>query len=164
MAVMMIGKKTQVSKKEKIVSRYRLSKRSMTELVGVHPVLAFAVTEAIKITKQDFMVLDGLRTKKEQDKMVRSGVSKTRNSYHLYGLAVDLVAYVDGKPSWDGKYYNDIAAAMKKVIAQHNLPIDWGHDLWGWDAPHWQITRDPITKLDMRDVYDVRKLGHIEVV
>ena len=67
---------------------YRLSKRSQKELIGVHPMLAFVVTEAIKVTKQDFMVLDGIRSTKEQRKLVNRGVSKTMDSYHLYGLAV----------------------------------------------------------------------------
>jgi len=135
---------------------YKLGKRSQSELIGVHPVLAFAVTEAIKITKQDFMVLDGLRTTKEQRKLVDRGVSRTMNSYHLYGLAVDLVAYVDGKPSWGNDYYRDIADAMKTIIKKHNLPIDWGFDLWHWDSPHWQITK--FNDKDARKIYDVRKI------
>ena len=130
---------------------FKLGKRSMRELVGVHPVLAFAVTEAIKITRQDFMVFDGVRTAREQEKLVARGVSKTNNSYHLYGLAVDLVAYVDGKPSWDKLYYNDIAEAMKHVIEKHDLSIEWGYDKWGWDLPHFQMT-------GYRKVYDIRKL------
>jgi len=120
---------------------YKLSKRSMKELIGVHPILSFAATQAIAITKQDFMVLDGVRTTKEQEKLVARGVSKTMNSYHLYGLAVDLVAYVDGKPSWDKKYYKDIEKAMKAVIEIHGLPIVWGYDLWKWDEAHWMIKK-----------------------
>ncbi len=130
----------------------KLSKRSWRELQGVHPVLAFAVEEAIKITKQDFMVFDGVRTTKEQEKLVARGVSKTNNSYHLYGLAVDLVAYVNGKPTWEEKYYKEIAIAMKQVIKTHKLKgIDWGYDLWGWDLAHWQMT-------GLRKKYDIRKM------
>jgi len=130
---------------------YKLSKRSLRELVGVHPMLAFAVTEAIKITEQDFMVFDGVRSKKEQAKLVARGVSKTNNSYHLYGLAVDLVAYVDGKPTWEEKYYAEIAKAMKTVIDKHDLDIDWGYDMWKWDLPHFQMT-------GYRTKYDIRKI------
>ena len=130
---------------------YSLSSKSLKELVGVHPDLAFCVTEAIKITTQDFMVLDGVRTAQEQQKLVDRGVSKTNNSYHLYGLAVDLVAYVKGKPSWEPKYYDAIAVAMKRIIEKHNLPIEWGFDKWSWDLPHWQMT-------GYRDKYDIRKL------
>ena len=136
---------------------YRLGRRSMTELQGVHPILGFAVTEAIKITEQDFMLLDGVRTEKEQAKLVARGVSRTSNSYHLYGLAVDLVAYVDGKPSWNKKYYAAIAVAMKRVIKKHDLPIEWGYDKWSWDMPHWQITK--LDGLNARGMYDVRKFS-----
>ena len=130
---------------------YNLSNRSMRELVGVHPILSFAVTEAIKNTNQDFMVLDGIRSESEQRKLVDRGVSKTMDSYHLYGLAVDLVAYVDGKPTWDTKYYDEIAIAMKDVINKYNLPIEWGFDKWSWDLPHWQMT-------GYKNKYDFRKL------
>ena len=135
---------------------YKLSSRSMGELIGVHPVLSFAVYEAIKVTSQDFMVLDGLRSESEQLKLVDRGVSKTYNSYHLYGLAVDLVAYVEGKPSWEPKYYDAIAVAMKRVIDEHELEIEWGFDKWSWDMPHWQITK--IDGIDARHKYDVRKI------
>ena len=137
---------------------YKLSNRSLSNLVGVHPYLAYAVMEAIKITKQDFMVLDGVRTAKEQQALVDRGVSKTNNSYHLYGLAVDLVAYVDGKPSWEEKYYKDIANAMKAVIEMCGLPIEWGYDKWKWDMPHWQITK--LNHVDARHEYDIRKLNY----
>jgi len=138
------------------MGEHKLSKRSLRNLDGVHPFLGFAVMKAIEITKQDFTVLAGVRTAEEQAKLVASGASKTRNSYHLYGLAVDLVAWVDGKPSWEERRYAAISAAMKEVIAEHNLPIEWGYAKWGWDMPHWQITE--LDGMDARNVYDIRKI------
>ena len=74
------------------------------------------------------------------------------DSYHLYGLAVDLVPYVDGKFTWkDDAAFSAVAVAMKQVIYTHGLKIDWGFDLWKWDKPHWQMT-------GMKAAYDVRKL------
>jgi len=128
----------------------------MGELVGVHPLLSFAVVKAIEITKQDFMVFDGVRSEKEQRKNIIRGVSKTMDSFHLYGLAVDLVAWVDGKPSWDDKYYPAIAEAMHTVIDEYGLPIEWGYDMWKWDLPHWQISI--LDGIDARKVYDIRRL------
>ncbi len=130
---------------------YKLSKRSQKELIGVEPALAFLVTETILITKQDFMVLDGVRSMEEQRKLVDRGVSKTFNSYHLNGLAVDLVAYVDGKLTWDEKYYPAINKAMQKVADKHDIKVDWGFALWGWDMAHFQRT-------GMKPYYDIRKL------
>lgn len=146
---------------------YQLGDHSRKELIGVHPILVGMVEEAIKITKQDFIVFDGLRTMQEQRKNVAKGVSKTMNSYHLYGLAVDLVPFVNGQPKWEhpnnkiqSKWYEDIAIACKTIIKRDNLPIDRFFDFYGWDLPHWQITR--LKGIDARKVYDYRKGGYIK--
>lgn len=123
----------------------------MRNLIGVHPMLAFAVTEAIKITKQDFTVFEGVRSFAKQKRLVEKGMSKTYKSYHLNGLAVDLVAWVDGRPSWQDELYPEIHKAMKIIIDKYGFPIDNGFDLWGWDKPHWQLT-------GLRDQYDIRKI------
>jgi len=128
--------------------KYFLGKRSLKELKGVHPVLIKVVKEAIKLTKQDFMVLDGLRTPKEQRKLVARGVSRTFDSYHLYGLAVDLVA-IDkaGKPSWNTQEvdYKEIHTAMGKAMEMLDLVgliANGFYDLgWGFDMPHYQLTK-----------------------
>ena len=134
------------------MSTYKLGKKSLRKLVGVHPVLAFAVSEAIKLSKVDFGVTDGVRTMERQRKLVKQGRSKTFRSYHLYGLAADLVPYVDGNYRWDDpSSFQDIAVAIKKVIHKHNLPIEWGFEKWGWDMPHWQMT-------GYRAKYDIRKI------
>ena len=47
-------------------------------------------------------------------------------SKHLEGRAVDLMAYVDGKGSWELNVYDDLADAMKEAAIKHGLPIKWG--------------------------------------
>ena len=137
---------------------YHLSNRSMVQMIGMNPIIAFAVTVAIQRTKQDFGIFKkgGVRLTLEQVEMYAQGRTKpgikitwTLNSRHCSGNAVDMVAVVDGKPNWEHKYYNEIEIAMKSVIKDYNLPIDWGFDLWGKDKPHWQITHSQ---------YDFRKL------
>ena len=144
---------------------YKLGRKSRKNMIGLHPILAFAVEMAIKETKQDFTILStgGVRTDEQQLQMYAQGrtsegtkVTWTKDSYHQYGLAVDTVAWVNGKPSWDVKYYEEIARAMKAVIKKYDLPIDWGIDLWNKDYPHWQIS-----KLDGKNAkksYDIRKI------
>lgn len=139
---------------------YILGTHSLNELKGVHPELVKIVKDAIKITKQDFIVFDGLRTEAEQRKYVLKGVSKTNRSFHLYGLAVDLVPWVHGKPTWEEKYFKEIAIAMKTAIEGSIFKIEWGYDKWGWDLPHWQITT--LNGKDARLVYDARKGGYIK--
>ena len=131
---------------------YKLGKQSMKNLVGVHPLIAFAVYKAIERTKQDFTVFEGVRTTARQKHLFDEGVSKTLDSYHLYGLAVDLVAIVNGKPTWEEKYYGEIHKAVTEVCKTYQIRLENGFDLWGFDMPHWQLT-------GWKDQYDIRKLN-----
>jgi len=137
---------------------YRLGNRSRRNMIGLHPILAFAVEMAIKETKQDFGIVNkgGVRTDKQQANMYAQGrttegskVTWTLDSYHQYGLAVDLVAYTGNKFSWNDKHYKEIIEAMKKIINLYDLPIDNGYDLWRKDKAHWQMT-------GFKPYYDIR--------
>ena len=129
---------------------YKLGKTSKKNLVGVHPVLAFCVIEAIKRSTQDFTVFEGLRTIATQKANVKKGVSWTLKSNHLTGGALDLIPYESGRGvSWNyHEEFKEVSLAMKSVILEYALPIEWGYDLWGKDAGHWQMAyghRDWIT-------------------
>jgi hypothetical protein len=74
---------------------YRFSERSLRNLEGVHPDLVRVMHRAIAITEVDFTVIEGLRTRERQKKLVEKGASTTMNSRHLTGHAVDIVPFVD---------------------------------------------------------------------
>ena len=97
---------------------------------------------AITLTAQDFRVIEGLRTRERQRYLVEKGASKTMNSRHLTGHAVDLAPIVNGQVSWDWKYFYPIAEAMKQAAKIKSVPIEWGGD-WAKfrDGPHWQLPR-----------------------
>lgn len=76
---------------------FELSENSLKKLVGVNPNLVKVVKRAIEITGIDFRITEGVRTKERQALLVKQGKSKTMNSRHLTGDAVDLVAIVDGE-------------------------------------------------------------------
>ena len=121
---------------------YELGKRSRERLEGVHPDLVRVVEEAIKRTPVDFTVLEGLRTKERQNKLVESGASKTMNSRHLTGHAVDLGAYVDGQVDWSWPLYHKIAEAMKGAANDLKIQIVWGGDWASFaDGPHFELNR-----------------------
>lgn len=121
---------------------YKLGLRSKTRLRGVHPDLVKVVKRAIEITEVDFTVLEGLRTKKRQRQLVAKGASRTMNSRHLTGHAVDLGAYVGGRVRWDWPLYHKIARAMKKASKEVGVPVEWGGDWKSFkDGPHWQLPR-----------------------
>ena len=48
---------------------YKLSTRSQERLMGVEPELKEVVYEAIKVTKIDFGVIEGLRTEEKQKQL-----------------------------------------------------------------------------------------------
>lgn len=92
---------------------FRLSQRSRAALHGVHPDLVVVVEAAIELTPVDFMVTEGLRTAARQAELVRAGASRTLNSRHLTGHAIDVAAWVDGQVRWDWPLYPRIAEAFK---------------------------------------------------
>lgn len=122
---------------------YKLGARSLERLEGVHPDLVAVVKLAIQKTEIDFTVLEGLRTKERQVQLVASGASRTMNSRHLTGHAVDLGAMINGKVEWSWPLYDKIAKAMKEAAEELNIPVEWGGDFKSFkDGPHWQLSRD----------------------
>ena len=112
--------------------RFKLSERSLANLQGVDESLVKVVKRAIQITEVDFGVICGLRTLEQQKALVASGASQTLNSKHVEGKAVDLMAYVDGRASWELNLYDDIALAMKYAAKELKVPIRWGA---AWNVP-----------------------------
>lgn len=118
---------------------FKLSQRSIDRLNGVHPDLVSVVKLAIERSEVDFMVTEGLRSKERQKELVAAGASKTMNSRHITGHAVDLAAYVNGI-RWDWPLYEKIAKAMKQAAYELNIKIEWGGDWKSFkDGPHFQI-------------------------
>ena len=80
---------------------FKLSSRSTANLDKVDSGLVAIVRMAILETKVDFGVICGLRTIEEQKVLVDKGVSQTMDSKHISGSAVDLMAYVGSRASWE---------------------------------------------------------------
>lgn len=130
------------------------------KLKGVHPKLVEVIGEAFLRSPIPFTVTEGLRTKSRQDQLVKTGASKTQNSRHLTGHAVDLwpldpktlkplpsdAAFKAGSAEaraasnalWAG--LRVISEIVKQVAKEKGVLIEWGGD-WGWDAPHFQLNR-----------------------
>ena len=122
------------------VNDFVFSKRSLRNLEGVHPDLVRVVERALELTEVDFVVVEGVRTTEKQRQYVESGASKTMNSRHLTGHAVDLIAWVDRTVNWSLVYYEKIAAAMKEAGRELGIPVEWGGDWKTFkDGPHFQL-------------------------
>lgn len=119
---------------------YNLSDKSIMRLGGVHPDLVAVIKRAIAISDIDFAVLEGVRSVARQKELFNAGASKTMNSRHITGHAIDLVALLDGEVRWDWPLYHKIAAAMKFASGQLGIPIEWGGDWRTFkDGPHFQL-------------------------
>lgn len=119
---------------------FKLGKRSLSNLEGVHPDLVKVVNRAIELTQVDFTVIEGLRTKERQAQLLKEKKTTTSNSRHLTGHAVDLAAWVDGTVSWNWDHYYKIAEAVKQAAKELNISIEWGGEWKSFpDAPHWQL-------------------------
>ena len=103
-----------------------LSERSLKNLVGVKDDLVRVVKRALEISDTDFAVIEGLRTKERQAYLVKKGASKTMNSKHLTGDAVDIAPVIDGKISWDFEHYYPLANAMAKAATELGVKVRWG--------------------------------------
>ncbi|MDY4010287.1 MAG: M15 family metallopeptidase [Fusobacterium gastrosuis] len=123
--------------------QYNFSKRSLKNLIGVHPKLVKLMEEAIKNSPYDFIITEGLRTLERQKELVRQGKSKTMKSYHLVGKAVDIALIVDGDISWDFALYREVAKHIKKIAKEQGINITWGGDWKNFkDGLHFQIEED----------------------
>ena len=121
---------------------YKLSTRSQERLMGIEPELKEVVYEAIKVTKIDFGVIEGLRTEEKQKQLVESGASQTMKSKHLEGRAVDLMAYVGGRGSWELNVYDEIADAMKEAAVKVDVAVRWGAAWTVTDIREWEGTME----------------------
>lgn len=114
-----------------------LSAKSTALLQGVHPDLVKVVIAAEAIMAQSspkdtFMVTEGLRTRLRQQQLFNSGASKTMNSRHITGHAVDLAATVNSAPRWDWPLYFNVAKAMRQAALECGVAVVWGGV---WDKP-----------------------------
>ena len=105
---------------------FKLSARSLSKLEGVHPDLVRVVKRAIELTEVDFGVTEGLRTKERQKELVAKGASKTMNSRHITGHAVDVAAYLGREVRWDFGLYIKIAEAFRQAARELGVTVVWG--------------------------------------
>ncbi len=121
---------------------FKLGRRSVERLQGVHPDLVKVVERAIEMSPVDFTVLEGLRSPERQQTLVASGASQTLNSRHITGHAVDLGAWVDNQVDWSWPLYHKIANAMKAAANELGVAIVWGGDWRTFkDGPHFELDR-----------------------
>lgn len=92
----------------------------------------------IHFTPIDFMVISNgaFRTAEEQHELFLKEPKVTNcdgyklKSAHQSGLAVDLVPWVNGKPTWDKIHTSSLGASFKTYCNMLGVEVIWGGD---WD-------------------------------
>jgi peptidoglycan L-alanyl-D-glutamate endopeptidase CwlK len=131
---------------------FEFSRRSLRNLEGCHPNLVRVAKKAVTLSPIDFGISHGVRTLEQQQDLYAQGrslpgpiVTWTMNSKHLkqadgYGHAIDILVFINGKVSWEERFYNQVAPYMKKAAEIEDVKIIWGGD---WknrkDRPHYEI-------------------------
>lgn len=103
-----------------------LGPRSISRLQDVHPDLVRVVHRAAAASDLDFMVLEGWRTLDRQKQLLAAKATRTLNSRHLTGHAVDLAPMLGGTVRWDWSLYHRLADVMREASLHENVPIRWG--------------------------------------
>jgi peptidoglycan L-alanyl-D-glutamate endopeptidase CwlK len=119
-------------------------------MAGLHPKLIQVVGYAITRTKIDFGVIEGVRTVERQKELFDSDppATETMDSKHipvgdpLFGYAVDLLAYIGSRGSWELNLYDDVAAAMREGAEFHDVGIRWGAAWTVSDITKWGGTME----------------------
>ena len=117
-----------------------LSKLSMERLEGVDERLKAIVIECAARCLFPFNVSEGLRTKEQQREYVRQGKSRTMNSKHLTGKAVDLYPLTMDRKQVDWSRFEELADLMFQVACDQGTEIVWGgHWKTFVDKCHFQL-------------------------
>ncbi len=130
---------------------FRLSETSQSRLEPLDPKLAQCVRRAITTVSVDFGVFEGLRTRERQEKLFREGVSRTLDSYHLTGHAVDLVPYIGGRLQWQMPACIQVAIAMREAAFTFGARVTWGA-VWDFEL----LELDPANMQGEIDAYVAR--------
>ena len=150
------------STQEAVVPKYKLSERSLKSLEGVDPNLVKIVKRAIEITEQDFIVIEGLRTKEQM--MINYGKGRTASQLAVHGIPASYAKPKEAKVTWlnnpfasnhaKGKAvdivpapvtWDDIAKfkkineAMQVAAKEFGIKLSYGGDWTKKDYPHWEL-------------------------
>ena len=100
----------------------------IADLTSLHPYFRDQIIKLINTCRRkgiELAVVETFRTRAKQSEYFSMGseytLTKGGKSRHQYGLAVDVVPIVKGKPQWDNKYL------WKKIgIVGESLGLRWG--------------------------------------
>lgn len=134
------------------MNKFIFSQRSKHNLSGVNPLLVKIAYRALEISPVDFAVIEGVRTLEKQKENVKKGVSKTLDSRHLTGDAIDILpSAIKPGMEWQPHFFEPILMAFKQAAEEEGVTLRFGKN-WKSDPnlpvetrfpdyPHIEISR-----------------------
>jgi len=108
------------------------------DITLLHPFVqkrALEVLESCRKAGLDVEIFETLRTQERQNFLKAKGKSKTLNSYHILGLAVDFVFKKNGKWSWSSEHDWD---ALANIVESRGFKSGWRWTTFK-DGPHSEL-------------------------
>lgn len=132
---------------------YKFSENSKNKLKGLHSNIQKFFNELIAISPHDFSITQGVRTAEEQNKLYQQGRTtkgkivtncdgyKIKSNHQAkadgFGYAGDIAIIVNGKVTWEDKYYCEVANSARELMKKYE--IEWGGDWKSFkDFPHFE--------------------------
>lgn len=137
---------------------YRYSEKSRQRLATVDPVLALVFEEALKAGLIDIAIIQGRRSKEQQNVYYAAGKSKVQwpNSKHNtetpneLAQAIDAGPVVHGKISWEKDHCIYLAGIVMATAASLGVKIRWGGN--------WDMDGEPVTDQSFQDLVHYEKI------
>lgn len=98
---------------------------------NVEAILAQCAKEGLKVG-----VFETFRHIERQKMLVATNKSKTMNSYHCLGLAVDIV-FKDAKGAWTWEAPKKSWDRLASIFQANGMFSLWAN--YGWDGPHCEL-------------------------
>ena len=122
----------------------RFSKKSLRELDTCDPLLQYLFKEVVK--HFDCSIIEGKRSLKEQEELLKEGATKTLDSAHLTGKAVDVYPYpVDFEDRDRWHYFGGFVLGTAR---QFGIDVIWGGD-WDNDTKTKDNTFDDLMHFEL---------------
>lgn len=103
-----------------------LNARSIACLEGIHPALVTVIKLAAAKSPVEFILTEGRRSQLRQSQLFAKGATRTMNSRHLTGHAVDVAPLLDGEVRFDWPLFFPIAEAIRDAALELKIRVTWG--------------------------------------
>ncbi len=131
---------------------YNYGSSSIKKLKTCEYKLQIIFKRAIELDLIDISILQGVRSKEEQNKFFENGSSKLQWPHSKHNVlnedelsnAIDAAPYVNGKISYNYNHCCYLAGIITGLGEVMSMPVRWGGN--------WDMDGEPITDQDFQDL------------